>query len=116
MRRHQRLRRRQDFAAVYRKGRPVNGELLAIRALRNDRDHCRFGFAVNKRVGKAVVRNRVKRRLRAAATALAPAGGWDVVVTARAPAAAVTYDELVRALAALFTRARILPAATRDRG
>lgn len=74
---------------------------------RNGLEQSRFGFAVGKRVGKAVVRNKVKRRLRAAVGQLRPTGGWDVLITARAPAATVGYDELVRALADLFVRARI---------
>ena len=51
MHRDQRLRSRKDFAAVYRKGRPGNGEIVAVRALRNDLEHSRFGFAVSRRVG-----------------------------------------------------------------
>jgi ribonuclease P protein component len=107
MRREQRLRHRRDFEALSRQGRSLSGPLLAIRTRRNGLDESRFGFAVGKRVGKAVVRNRVKRRLRAAVGQLGPAGGWDVLISARAPAAAVGYDELVRALADLLVRARV---------
>lgn len=64
----------------------------------------RFGFAVSKVVGGAVVRNRVKRRLREAAMTLDVAPGIDIVVGARKPAADATYamlrDALTRALAA----------------
>lgn len=109
MRREQRLRRPQDFDAVFRRGRPAGGDLLAVRAVPNGLDHCRFGFSVSKRVGHAVIRNLVKRRLRAAASALAPRGGWDIVIIARAPAAQVDYDELVRGLRHGLTRARVLP-------
>jgi ribonuclease P protein component len=109
MQRHQRLRRRQDFAAVYGRGRAAHGDLVSVRVLRTDQEHSRFGFAVSKRVGKAVVRNRVKRRLRAAVAALAPPAGWDVVISARAPAADAPYDDLVHALAAVLRRARVLP-------
>ena len=109
MRREQRLRRRRDFDAVYRGGRPAHGDFLSLRVLRNGLEQSRFGFAVNKRAGGAVTRNRIKRRLRAAITALAVPGGWDVVVSARAPAATVPYDDLVRVLTAALRRARVLP-------
>lgn len=110
MLRHQRLRRSKDVLAVYRRGRPVHGALLSVRALRTDGEHSRFAFAVGKKVGKAVVRNRIKRRLRAAIATLRPPGGWDVVVIARAPAAETDYHGLVQAIAGLLTRARVLPA------
>lgn len=120
MHRHERLRRRQDFTAAYREGRATSGDLLVLRSRPNQLGHNRYGFSVSKRVGTAVVRNRVKRRLRAAVTALlvpavaaddgmAATQGWDLIVIARAPAATVDYDELVRALARLLRRARILP-------
>src|SRR5439155_963069 len=105
MRRAERLRHRRDFEAVAKKGRPVHGALLSLRVARTDGPVSRFGFGVSKRVGNAVVRNKVKRRLRAAVRALAPAPGWDVVISARAPAAGVDYHELVRALSELLARA-----------
>lgn len=86
----------------------MHGELLSLRVLPNGQPHSRFGFAVSRRVGKAVVRNRVKRRLRAAVAELHPPGGFDVIVTARAPAAGATYHELKAALAQLLRRAGVL--------
>lgn len=109
MRREQRLRRRRDFDAVYREGRPAHGDFLSLRTRPNGLEYSRFGFAVNKRAGGAVTRNRVKRRLRAALTSLGLPGGWDVVVSARAPAATVPYDDLVRVLSAALRRGRVLP-------
>ncbi len=108
MRRSQRLRRHREFAAVQREGRAVHGDLLSVRVLPNGLPLSRFGFAVSRRVGKAVARNRVKRRLRAAVAELHPPGGFDVIVTARAPAAEATYHELKAALAQLLRRARVL--------
>jgi ribonuclease P protein component len=108
MRRELRLRNRKAFAAVYRRGRPYRGELLVIRTLRTDGGPTRFGFAVGRRVGGAVVRNRTKRRLREAARSLEVRPGWDVVVGARAAAAMAKYDLLRQALADLLRRAGLL--------
>lgn len=57
----------------------------------------RVGFTVSKKIGNAVVRNRVRRRLRAAVSALDPAQmrtGYDYVVIARARAADCAYQDL----------------------
>jgi ribonuclease P protein component len=103
--RQQRLRREREFAAVYQRGRSWSNQVLAVRLLPNALAQSRFGFAVGKRVGKAVTRNQVKRRLREAVRALDPAGGWDVVIIARPAAAASDFAELRSALASLFRRA-----------
>lgn len=56
------------------------------------------GFAVSKAVGGAVIRNRVKRRLRAICADILPGipEGSSVVVRALPPAATATFDELRR--------------------
>lgn len=72
-----------------------------------------MGFVVPKRVGTAVARNRLKRRLRAAIAALPLAPGWDMVISARPAAANASYAELAAALADLLARARALQTAPR---
>jgi ribonuclease P protein component len=73
-RRH-RLSRSRDFDAVYRRGRSVSTRFLVLYWFpREDGADAgaRLGFAVPKVVGTAVVRNRVKRRLREAFSARLP--------------------------------------------
>lgn len=103
-----RLRKRQEFTAVYRRGRPYRNELIALRVLPNGLEETRCGFSVGRGIGKAVVRNRVKRRLREGVRSLELAAGWDVVISARQPAAGVRYEGLRVAVAALLSRAGIL--------
>lgn len=112
MLRERRLRRSNDFAAVYRRGRPLSNDLLALRSLKTDRPQSRVGFAVGKRIGTAVVRNRVKRRLRAAVASLPLMPGWDLVVAARPAAATQDYQALRSALLGLLQRAHLLAPST----
>lgn len=108
MRRDSRLRGRNAFAAVARRGRGPRGEFLAVRGVRTDNPVSRVGFAVPKKTGNAVVRNRIRRRLRAALTALPLAGGWDLVISVRPAAAQQHYAGLAAALSDLLARARML--------
>jgi ribonuclease P protein component len=66
MHRRYRLTRSHDFDAVYRRGRSVSTRFLVLYWFprEDDADEPRLGLAVPKRVGTAVARNRVKRRLR----------------------------------------------------
>ncbi len=108
MQRERRLRKRKDFAAAYREGRVYGNQLLVLRVVPHDGDVARFGFVAGKAVGGAVVRNRVKRRLRAVARGLEAKAGIDVVVGARRVASDASYDALHRALATLMKRAGAL--------
>ena len=104
MRRDQRLQRRTDFDAVFREGVRISRGVLALRAReRGDDAPARFGFAINSRLGGAVVRNRIRRRLRESARRI-DARGLDVVVIARDGAAQASFQELDRTLTQLFRR------------
>jgi ribonuclease P protein component len=102
------LKRRADFLAAARARRwaaqsfTLQGRARAPEeAGRAPPDLVRVGYTCSKKVGNAVARNRAKRRLRAAAAALAPAlgrAGWDYVLvgkpgaTAERPFAAMLDD------------------------
>ena len=69
MQRRHRLSRSRDFDAVFRKGRSVSTRYLVLYSFpRPDEaeEESRLGLAVSRKVGGAVERNRIKRRLRAA--------------------------------------------------
>jgi ribonuclease P protein component len=108
MRKELRLCRRKDFDNVFRKGRSWNNELLVLRSLPNDLPHNRYGFITSKRLGKAVVRNRVRRRVREVVRVLPLAASWDIVVSAKAKSADAGFQELHNAVIDLLTRAGLL--------
>ena len=114
-----RVRLARDFARVRRAGRSLSGGLVTLGFVQRasaapespaqPTTPARVGFIVGKRVGGAVVRNRVRRRLREIMRrrlrALSP--GCDLVVIARPSAASATSADLARDLDALLVRARV---------
>lgn len=114
MKRIQRVRERSRFQQVRREGKCWPDELLVVCALPNGLTRSRFGFSVSKQVGKAVVRNRVRRRMREAVRLQLPAiaPGWDVVFIARRPSARATYGQIAQACHLALSRAQLLAPAS----
>ncbi len=114
-----RLKRRAEFLRAAAKGRKAALPGLVLQALaRGDDAPARFGFTVTKKVGNAVVRNRVRRRLKEAARLLFAQGaptGMDFVLIGRDATrqrrfSALT-DDLRRAVERTGTTPRKGPAA-----
>jgi ribonuclease P protein component len=108
VKREQRLRSAADFQRVRDQSPRVwPHRLLVLHLAPNELGYARVGITVSGRVGKAVVRNRVRRRLREALRArfgaLTP--GFDVLVVARPPSAQASWLELNAALDTVLQRA-----------
>ncbi len=106
MRRRYRLRRNSDFRRVRQHGRSYASPLMVLAFLRNELDYSRFGFVVSKRLGKAVRRNKIKRRMREAVrlrlSRIKP--GFDVVFIARQPTRQASYQDIEQALDVLLEK------------
>jgi ribonuclease P protein component len=100
------LTRRKDFLAANNARRaPATGFVLLVRPRGDDSPEMRVGYTVTKKIGNAVVRNRMKRRLRALARELLPThglAGADHVLIGRQGGIERPFDqlraELLRAL------------------
>jgi ribonuclease P protein component len=66
------LSTKQDILAVKKQGKTIRRSAFLIQALRNSQPQSRIAFIVTRKIGKAVIRNRIKRRLRAALSLLFP--------------------------------------------
>jgi ribonuclease P protein component len=99
--REARLVRRGEFDAVYRAGKRRSSSHFTVFFRANELPQSRFGFSIKKALGGAVVRNRIRRRLREVVRChrLEIPAGWDIVIhlkssVARAEFAALTADLL----------------------
>ena len=99
---------RADFDRVFQHGRHNSGRLIAVRSVPNEKPLSRYAYAISKRVGTAVVRNKVRRRLREALRSLPIREGFDLVITVRPASAPASFQELRTELALLLRRARLL--------
>jgi ribonuclease P protein component len=108
--RRDRLRARSCFLAAQRRGRRIPGRNLVVYALfcpeHERKERARIGITVSKKVGNAVVRNRVKRWLRESYRRMASSapGGTDLVIIARPATAHSTYQRTAEELGELLAR------------
>ena len=104
-----RLKEKSDFARTYKRGRSCANNIAAMYVF-NKGGHTRIGYSVSKKIGNAVIRNRVKRLLREATRQVLPSikEGIDVVIIARSRSKGAKYMEIKTALENLFSKAGIL--------
>jgi ribonuclease P protein component len=118
VKRRYRVRENKRFQEIRRTGRSYTNELLVLCVLPNDLPYSRFGFSVSSRIGNAVTRNRIKRRLREAVRLRMDqiVKGWDAVFIARNPIRSADYHAMDAACARLLRRAHLLidPAQAQD--
>jgi ribonuclease P protein component len=109
MERKYRIRLNSDFQRVRKEGRSWVHRLVVLCALPNGLHYSRFGFAASKRIGKAVTRNRIRRRMREAVRLRRSTitEGWDLVFIARSPIIRATYVDIERAIHDLLTQAHL---------
>lgn len=105
-----RLRRPEDFRAVWSEGRSWAHPLFVVWAMSNLVGHTRIGITASRKVGNAVARNRSRRLLREAARHLYShmAVGWDVVLVARARILRASEGEVEDGLRSTLERAQLL--------
>lgn len=108
------LSRPQDFAAIQSEGTTRSHALFTVRFRRTDLETTRFGLSTGRRLGGAVARNRVRRRLREELRVMAPSfrPGWDVLIIARPAIVEADHDALVGALHRTLVRIGVVKGAT----
>lgn len=118
-----RLRHRQDFSVVYQAGSRQSTSHLTLRALRLVNTNSatvpdvetvtptRIGISISQKVSKrAVVRNRIKRQLKAVLRQFLPqiSPGWQLVIVAKPSATQCRYEQFLQELKQLLISAEVI--------
>ena len=99
-----------EFRRIYRKGKSVVAPAMVLYCQKNRYGRTRLGITVSTKLGKAVVRNRVRRRLREIwrlnKKDMVP--GWDIILVARVRAVDMPYQKLDKMYRRLLHEAGLL--------
>jgi ribonuclease P protein component len=104
------LRKNKNFQAVYKTGKSFANKMMVLYVLPKSNDDRRIGFAAGKRLGNAVVRNRMKRLLREAyrLNQARLISGVDLVLVSRKVMVGAELSTIIRSFLDLCNKARIL--------
>lgn len=103
------LRSRRDFARLKTGGRTRSDRLIVIRFVPNTLGFDRYAISTSRRVGGAVTRNRIRRRIREVLReSLAAGPGWDILVIVRPASAEATFEEMRTAVRRLLAFVRTI--------
>ena len=99
------LTRASQFGQVYSRGSSWAVPYIAVKALPNHLDYYRCGIVVSKKIGGAVVRNRVRRRLREIVRQIEIKPGWDIIFVARPQIIKGSFTGIQTAITGIFKKA-----------
>ena len=96
--------RHAEFEAVYRGGQRRSSQQFVVFYRANGKEHSRFGISVKKALGGAVVRNRIRRRIREILRLNCSEipSGWDIVIHPRSSVAQAPFAPLEAELTRLL--------------
>ena len=106
-----RLKKKKDFEKVFNHGRIYRQDFLLLKLLKNDLEFSRIGFIVSKKISnKAVVRNKVKRRLRDIVRKKISdmKNNNDIIIIALQGIQEKTFQEMEQEIDKIFIKAKII--------
>ncbi|NLM04006.1 MAG: ribonuclease P protein component [Clostridiales bacterium] len=105
-----RLKKNEDFRKVYNNKDSIANRLLILYIKKNDLGYNRAGFTVSKKLGKSVVRNKIKRRMKESYRLNDEKikQGYDLVFIAREKCVDANYWEIESALMHLVKKKNLL--------
>ena len=104
------LRKNHEFRRLYNKGKNAASKCVVVYCNRNGKAENRLGITVSTKLGGAVQRNRIRRRLKEIYRLNEPTlrTGYDIVIVARMRSRFAGWNELESAVLALFEKLRLV--------
>lgn len=107
----ERLKKDSEYRTVYKKGKSTADANLVMYILKKDQgEEKRFGFTISKKIGKAVVRNRIRRILKEVCRLNEGklSGSFDMILVARTPVVDKSYQQIESSFLCLAQRSRLI--------
>jgi ribonuclease P protein component len=111
MKKEYRVKDNKEFQVIFKKGKSfANRQLVIYYRKKEDQSHFRVGLSVGKKIGNAVVRNRIKRYLRQAFHELEKEikPSYDFIIIARQPTKEMEFFEVKKSLTHLLSKEKLL--------
>ena len=105
------LKKNSDFRMVYNRGRSVADACMVVFVLKNGVGQSRLGISCSKKIGKAVVRNRQRRRIKELyrkTYAQTIRQGFDIIIMPRAAIVSAGAQDIEMSMRNLFKKQRLL--------
>ncbi|MBM7648137.1 ribonuclease P protein component [Bacillus ectoiniformans] len=106
-----RIKKNDEFQSVFNRGKSFANRQFVIYMYKNENEvPFRIGLSVSKKIGNAVMRNRIKRYIRQSFAELKEQikPGYDFVIIARKPATDLSCKEVKSSLAHILKRAKVI--------
>lgn len=109
LKRENRLTKNNDFQQVYNRGLSYSGNYVVLYVKKNRLDRTRIGFTVSKKIGKAVERNQIKRRMREICRVNFERfnSGYDLIFVARKKIKGISYHLVEHEMGKLCLKAGV---------
>jgi len=117
MKKRRRIKKNEDFQKVFRKGKSFANRQFVVYCLpKEGQEEFRIGLSINKKIGKAVTRNQIKRYIRQSFFELQDdlRNDMEYVIIARHPAATLDFHETKKSLQHVLKIAKVLKRSSRE--
>ncbi|TDT50496.1 ribonuclease P protein component [Fonticella tunisiensis] len=106
----EKIKKNSQFKYIYNRGKSISDPNLVLYIVRNNKNVIRLGITVSKKVGKAVVRNRIKRLIRESFRLNKNKFkyGYDLIFVARSQARKCTYRDMEKSVLFLMKKGDLL--------
>lgn len=108
MNKEHRIRKNEQFDQIIKQGKRIKTEPLNIFLTKNEQNMFRLGVATSKKIGNAVVRNKVRRQIKAIMRNYKKVINYDIVIVAKPKIHEFTFEELASIIADALSKTEII--------